>query len=153
MSINSCSVFDTFEDFFNDVNASFSHLYGDPRSSYRESFPPTNQSIDTDTRSLYLEMALAGYSEDELSLEITNDTLTIRGTLKKSDEPEDPEKGKRVIHQKIKKMNFVRKYSLPTGIYETSEAKASFKDGLLTIVIPKKKVQNEAHLIAINSRD
>ena len=146
MSINSYGVLDTFEDFFNDVASSFSRLYGDPDLSYKEPFPPTNQSIDKETRTLYLEMGLAGYSEDELSLEISNDTLTIKGT------PKPLKEDKRVIHQRIKKMDFTRKYSLPSGVYDTSKAKATFENGLLSITIPAKK-KSEALKIAINSKD
>ena len=49
-------------------------------------------------------------------------------------------------------MNFTRKYSLPAGVYDTSRAKASFENGLLSIVIPAKK-KPEALKIAINSKD
>ena len=146
MSINSYGVLDTFEDFFNEVASSFAYLYGDPSSSYKEPFPPTNQSIDKETRTLYLEMGLAGYSEEELSLEISNDTLTIKGN------PKTEKDDKRIIHQRIKKMTFTRKYSLPAGVYDTSQAKATFENGLLSIVIPAKK-KSEALKIAINSKD
>ena len=146
MSINSYGVLDTFEDFFNEVASSFANLYGDPSSSYKEPFPPTNQSIDKETRTLYLEMGLAGYSEDELSLEISNDTLTIKGN------PKANKDDMRIIHQRIKKMSFTRKYSLPAGVYDTSRARATFENGLLSIVIPARE-KPETLKIMINSKD
>lgn len=130
----------TFDEFFDEISSSFSNLYADNRFSYTEVFPPTNQLIDKD-KNLILQFALAGYSQDELSIDLLHDIIDIKGTPK-----EESSDGLKVVHQRIKKMTFERKYALPAGRYDLSKASAKFENGLLTIIIPASEAAKPTKL-------
>lgn len=70
--------------------------------------------------------ALPGLDKEALHLSATEDTLSIRG-VKKTEED-----GKEAVH------SFYRSISLPATI-RPDDVKASFKDGSLTVTLPKAK--------------
>ena len=78
---------------------------------------------------------LPGMVEKDIEIDILGDTLTIKGEKKKEAE----EKGDRHYHR-LERVHgsFHRSITLP-GEIESDKAKASFKDGVLEIELPKKE--------------
>jgi HSP20 family protein len=72
-----------------------------------------------------------GLSRDDLTVEITDDDLTIRGE-RRHDQSEEREG---VFHSERAYGSFYRMISLPEGAIAES-AQANFKDGVLEVVIP-----------------
>ena len=83
---------------------------------------------------IVLRAAVPGFSKDELEVAATNNTVTIRGSSKKEDE-EKREDGEYYRHE-IRTESFMRTIPLPSTV-DDSKAKASFKQGLLELVLPK----------------
>lgn len=75
---------------------------------------------------------LAGIGKDEIDVELTQDTLTVRGEKKKEEEvkEEDYYRSERAYG------SFSRTVALPSEI-QPDKAKASFKDGVLEVRAPK----------------
>jgi len=69
---------------------------------------------------------------------ITNQTITIRTSTK--EEKKEEEKGK-YFRREITRGEFQRTLSLPDNV-DGDNAKASFKDGILKVNIPKQKKVN-----------
>ena len=69
-------------------------------------------------------MAVAGYGENDLSIEVHNQTLIISGKLTKRDE------GLEYLHRGISEQDFSRKFQLAEYV---KVADAHLEDGLLTI--------------------
>lgn len=91
-------------------------------------FPPYN--IERLGENAYrISMAVAGFSETDLSLEVKEGTLSIRG-LKKGDE-----KARHYIHQGIAARNFERRFRLAEYV-EVSNA--SLENGLLHINLKRE---------------
>ena len=85
-------------------------------------YPPYNiKKIDKEN--YQLEMALAGFSKDEIDVEVKENTLTISG--KSSDKEEDS-----FVHQGIARRAFKRRWTLAEHL-EVDEAK--LKDGILIV--------------------
>ena len=84
---------------------------------------------------LFIEIALAGFSKDMIEVEIVDDFgIVITGNYVPDDNPEDY-----TWHQQhISSRNFVRKISLD-DVYQTDAVDVQFNDGLLTIAIEKKE--------------
>ncbi len=79
-------------------------------------------------------LELAGISEDEIDISISGDTLTVRGERKM-----DREVQKESYHRIERAYgNFARHFNVPPGM-ETGKVSASFKNGVLTISIPRKQ--------------
>ncbi|MGD1934516.1 MAG: Hsp20 family protein [Candidatus Phaeomarinobacter sp.] len=87
------------------------------------SYPPYNvERVDeNDTR---VTMAVAGFSEDELEIEVKDQTLTISG--KKSEESED----RTYLHRGIAARNFERRFQLADHVQVTG---AKLENGLLHV--------------------
>ena len=98
-------------------------------------FPPYNIRKTDDFKHV-IEIALAGFSKDEIEVILTDGILEIKSSdLPTTDKPKDD-----VIHQGIAKRSFTRKFTLADDI-EIKDAK--LKNGLLEIeleqIVPEHK--------------
>jgi HSP20 family protein len=84
--------------------------------------------------SLIIEVDLPGVSKDSVSVNIENRTLTIKGERKRETETEN--EGGKVQRTERVFGTFVRAFSLPETA-NTSKVDASYKDGVLTLTIPR----------------
>ena len=103
---------------------------------YSSNYPPYNikRVNDTDYR---IEVALAGYSKDDIEVELKDSALTVRN---KSKEKTVDEKGNGIIHKGISTRQFERAFTISEDIKVKD---AELKNGLLTIdlerIIPDEK--------------
>ncbi len=81
-----------------------------------------------------VQAALAGINKEDMEVTINNQSITIRATTKKEKE-EKKEEGK-YFRQEIMRGEFQRTLSLPDNV-DNEKATAAFKDGMLTVSIPK----------------
>ena len=98
-------------------------------------FPPYNIRKTDDFKHV-IEIALAGFSKDEIEVILTDGILEIKSSdLPTTDKPKDD-----VIHQGIAKRSFTRKFTLADDI-EVKDAK--LENGLLVIdleqIVPEHK--------------
>ena len=77
--------------------------------------------------------ALPGVKKEDLDVTINNQTITIRTSTR--EEKKEEEQGK-YFRREITRGEFQRTLSLPDNV-DDANAKASFKDGILTVNIPK----------------
>lgn len=73
-----------------------------------------------------------GVTKDDLQVSLTDQTVTIRGETHKETKEEDGD----YFRREITTGSFQRTVSLP-GEIRADQAKASFRDGVLELVIPK----------------
>jgi HSP20 family protein len=94
-----------------------------------------------------MELAVPGMKKSDFKIELDNDTLII--SAEKKNEQEENEKG--YTRKEFNYSSFRRSFSLPNTV-ESDKIDASYKDGLLTITIPKKEEakQKPARLIKIS---
>ena len=120
------NVFDHFERMFDD------DVFRAPMAN----FPPYN-IVKTGDFTYDVELALAGYSKDDITVDYADNILTVK-SVKKSDEESKDEDG--VLHRGIAKRYFSKAFT----IAEDVEVKgAELKDGLLKVsmerIIPEAK--------------
>jgi HSP20 family protein len=77
---------------------------------------------------------LPGLTEKDVHVSITGDLLTIQGERRGDGEVEE------VSHYRRERWfgKFVRTFSLPV-LVETSQIKATYRDGVLTVKLPKSE--------------
>ena len=119
------NMFDHFESMFD----------GDVFSVPQVNFPPYN-IVKTGDFTYDVELALAGYSKDDITVDYADNVLTVK-SIKKSDESKD-EDG--ILHRGIAKRYFSKAFTIADDV----EVKgAELKDGLLKIsmerIIPEGK--------------
>ena len=113
---------------------------------YNSNYPPYNihKLSETDYK---IEIALAGYSKDDIELELKENTLTVRNKAKEKVINENGN-GNGVIHKGISTRQFERSFTISEDIKVKN---AELKNGLLNIdlerIIPEEK---KSRLIDIN---
>jgi HSP20 family protein len=81
---------------------------------------------------LVVSAAVPGVKPEEVEISITGDTLTIKGETKTETKVEKAN----YLRQERRYGAFARTVTLPTPI-QADKAEAKFKDGVLTVIIPK----------------
>ena len=105
---------------------------------YNSNYPPYNihKLSETDYK---IEIALAGYSKDDIELELKENTLTVRNKAKEKVINENGN-GNGVIHKGISTRQFERSFTISEDIKVKN---AELKNGLLNIdlerIIPEEK--------------
>ena len=116
----------------------------EPTERYSSNYPPYNihKLNENDYK---IEIALAGYSRDDIELELKESTLTVRNKAK---EKVVNKEGNGVIHKGISTRQFERSFTISEDIKVKN---AELKNGLLNIdlerIIPEDK---KSRLIEIN---
>lgn len=95
--------------------------------------------VTEDAKVFTVTAELPGMSEKEIDLSISGDTLTIRG--EKKEEKED--KNRNYYYSERSFGSFMRSIPLPRQV-DTEKVAASYKKGILTIILPKTTAAIEA---------
>ncbi|OGN32162.1 MAG: hypothetical protein A2749_02375 [Parcubacteria group bacterium RIFCSPHIGHO2_01_FULL_45_26] len=83
---------------------------------------------------IIVQSAVAGVKGEDIDLDIAKDSVTIKGLRQRPEGLEQNES----LHQELHWGKFSRSVILPADI-DIEQAKASIKNGLLTIRLPKLK--------------
>lgn len=107
---------------------------------------PAIDVYDQDDR-VVIETALPGVEKKNVKLTVENNMLTISGSSERKTEVDE----KNYYHKEIRSGSFLRQVSLPVGTV-ADQAKAEFKDGMLTITFPKKELpKSQSITIDVNN--
>ena len=119
-----------FERFFSDVERL---LKEDPHQSKAVNFPPHN-IIKLDDNRYVVELAIAGFTKDEIEISVEEGNLMVKG------EKKDKDTNINYVHRGIGTRSFTKTFT----VADTIEVRgAEFKDGILRIglenIIPDHK--------------
>lgn len=97
-------------------------------------YPPHNV-IKTDENHYAIEIAVAGFTKGEISIEVEQDTLTIKGESATTEWPPEA-----YLHRGLSSRNFIRSWQLAEHMAVRG---AEIENGILTVnleyVIPEEK--------------
>ena len=132
-----------FDDFFTDFPAVAGRGEDAPVSA---SFSPRVDVSETD-KEVKVSAELPGMDEKDITVEMDNAAITVRGEKKEEKE----EKGKNWFTREQSYGSFRRVIPLPMSV-DAGKAKAKFKKGVLTVTVPKRQEeQSRRKAIAIES--
>ena len=131
---------DPFRDFQRQMNHLFEDFFGGFPLAERETgpgwapaaFAPRVDVAETETE-VKVSAELPGMDEKDITVELQDDVLILRGEKK----TEQEEKGKNWFRREQSWGSFCRSVELPAGV-EAGKAKAQFKKGVLTFTAPKR---------------
>ncbi|MFA5353313.1 MAG: Hsp20/alpha crystallin family protein [Thermodesulfovibrionales bacterium] len=83
---------------------------------------------------IVLKAELPGVDKNDIDLTITKDSITLKGEVKREEEVKEED----YYASERSYGSFVRSIALPVEV-DSEQAKASFKNGILEIVLPKKE--------------
>jgi molecular chaperone IbpA len=122
------NIFDHFERMFD----------GDVMNIPQVNYPPYN-IVKTGENTYDIELALAGFSKNDIDVEYSDNVLTVK-SIKKAENVQEGERNNGMLHQGISKRLFSKSFTVSDDV----EVKgAELKDGLLKIslerIIPESK--------------
>jgi HSP20 family protein len=133
-----------FDDVFNRFDSGMPSVFRRLPGWSSGSWP--SLEVNASDNEIRVSAELPGMDEKDIELLVDQDVLTIRG--EKKSETED--KGRHFSERYYGR--FERSIALPFEV-EEDKAEASFKNGVLTVTLPKSaKAQDTAKRIAINGR-
>ena len=103
-----------------------------------------NIEVNKTDREVRVTAEVPGMSEKDVELFVEDGVLTLRG--EKKNETEDKERG----YSERFYGRFERRIALPAGVAEDN-AKADFRDGVLTVTLPKSPDAERGRRIPINA--
>ena len=104
----------------------------------RMNFNLMKTDIREDDKSYLLEVDLPGYSKDDIKIDITDGYLTINAKVEK----EDNDENKNYVRRERFTGEVSRSFYVGDDIKE-EEVKASFKNGILTLEVPKLSLEDK----------
>jgi molecular chaperone IbpB/HSP20 family protein len=109
-------------------------------------YPPMNVYLTGD-KSLVIEMAMAGFQQEDLNLEFVGDSLLFSAKPQPAAEVE----GLRYLKRRLKiKPVEQQKYFVPADKFDQSQVSAVFKNGLLRITIPSRTTVTPKEGVKVN---
>lgn len=125
---------DNFFSPFESIDRAFDDLLSFPTSASSLIKSPAVDMKETE-KDIIVSVDLPGVDKKDIKLDLTEDSIAISCERSESKE----ENGKGGYHIKEQRYGkFYRSFSLPAPI-KTKDSKASYKNGVLTITLPKQK--------------
>lgn len=146
--------YDPFLGFQRDMNRLFDDFFAGsglvPRGGGADlaevAFSPRVDVSETD-KEVKISAELPGIDEKDITVEMDDAAVTIRGEKKQDKE----EKGKNWYRREQSYGSFHRMIPLPASV-KSAKAEAKFKKGILTVTVPKEEVEKEKRkTVAIHS--
>ena len=140
MTSKDLSIFNSLRPFsigFDDMFDQFENMLGNGGLSMQSNYPPYNiRRTGQDKYSI--EVALAGFSKNDVEVEFEDKLLTVR--TKQVDKSDNKNDDGEIIHKGISQRHFARSFTIADDVKVNG---AQLKDGLLTIacerIIPEHK--------------
>ena len=140
MTSKDLSIFNSLRPFsigFDDMFDQFENMLGNGGLSMQSNYPPYNiRRTGQDKYSI--EVALAGFSKNDVEVEFEDNLLTVR--TKQVDKSDNKNDDGEIIHKGISQRHFARSFTIAEDVKVNG---AQLKDGLLTIacerIIPEHK--------------
>ena len=132
---NLCDVMDPFGT-MNAWDRMWDSFWG---SDEKSSLPAMRTDVYEDDKSYRLEAELPGFNKEDIHIEVKDDVLTITATHDENKDEKD-ENGK-CVRKERRTSSYQRSFSVE-GL-EPEDILAQYKNGVLSVTLPKKEVGHE----------
>ncbi|MGM0648249.1 MAG: Hsp20/alpha crystallin family protein [Bacteroidota bacterium] len=104
-------------------------------ASKNSNLPAVNVKEDEDA--FNIEVAAPGLQKKDFKVNLENDRLTI--SSEKKEENKDKDRDDNFTRREFSYQSFQRSFQLPENLVDADKIKASYKDGILNVHIPKRE--------------
>jgi HSP20 family protein len=117
-----------------EMNKLFDDFFGRPlaRTEWTEGVWTPSVDVSEDKDNVIIKAEMPGMKKEDVKISVQNNVLILKG--EKKQEKEEKEKNYHRIERSYG--SFCRSFQLPTAV-KTDKIKASYKDGVLNISLPK----------------
>ena len=127
---------DPFE-MLTDLQSDLNHVFNRSLTNrhWAKAFDP-NIEVKENADHFALHADLPGLKREDFTISVEGNSLTVKGERKQEKESNEPKKG--YYYSERTYGSFSRSFEFPTEI-QADKAKASYRDGVLEIVLPKSE--------------
>lgn len=118
-----------FDDFFT------RDLFEFPKTSMNASLPAVN--IRENDENYEVQVAAPGLTKDNFNIELNNNVLTISSKQEVKNEEKDEDGN--YTRREFSYTSFQRSFTLPQDVVDVEKINAKYKDGILSLSLPKKE--------------
>lgn len=129
--MGSVTRYNPFEDFFQDFGKGF---FVRPIGLPAETDLTMKIDVREDEKTFTVKADIPGVKKEDIQIEIDDDQVLLRAEAKQEKEEK---KGEKVVYSERTYGMVSRSFTLPCAV-ETTDAKAEYKDGVLTLTLRKK---------------
>lgn len=119
-----------FDDFFTNQLSKFEH-------NVKDVVPSVN--IKENDKEVIIDVAAPGLAKKDFEIKVEDNTLVISAHK----EVEKVEEGTNFVKKEFGFENFQRSFTVPEKVFDTEHIKASYKNGVLELVIPKREEEQK----------
>lgn len=139
------TLFDLHKATARDIKSIFDHAEELLRSTQKQmevKWPPFDV-IKTDENKYVIRLAVAGFGEQDIEIDVSGDVLTVKADAKKTETDEE------VIYKGIANRGFVRAWTLNDKVEVKN---ATLVNGMLSVYLEKMKEINDSFKVPINGK-
>ncbi|MFN8134083.1 MAG: Hsp20/alpha crystallin family protein [Bacteroidales bacterium] len=119
--------------------ALFNEVFERSASNAEVTYKPA-ANVREDEKNYMLELALPGFSKEEITIKFEEEVLTITAGRQPKEDEKDP---KYTWNEFGYKSRYERSFQLPETV-NADQISAAFENGILLVTLPKKEVQAPA---------
>jgi HSP20 family protein len=93
-------------------------------------------NVKESDNSYQVEVAVPGMEKKDFKVEVKNNSLLI--SAQKENKQEEKDENGRYVRKEFGYQSFTRSFKLPEQTVDNENISASYKDGILSILVPKK---------------
>jgi HSP20 family protein len=123
--------YDPFEDLLKDFGKGF---WLKPMRFPAETELTMKIDVNEDDKGFTVKADIPGVKKEDIQVEVDEDRVSVRAEAKKEKEEK---KGEKVVYSERSYGMVSRSFSLPAAV-DAKGARAEYKDGVLSLVLPKK---------------
>jgi HSP20 family protein len=123
--------YDPFEDLFKDFGKGF---WVKPFAMPAETELTMKIDVTEDDKGFTVKADIPGVKKEDIQVDVDEDRISLRADAKREKEEK---KGEKVVYSERSYGMVSRSFSLPAAV-DAKGAKAEYKDGVLSLVLPKK---------------
>lgn len=127
------NLFPSVPSFFDDFFVKDLMGWSNNTDTYGKTLPAVN--IREDEENFEVEVAAPGLNKNDFKVEVEHDILTISAEK----EVKDDEKSQNYSRREFHYSSFRRTFSLPENAVDVDKVKASYDNGVLHILLPKRE--------------
>lgn len=139
------TLFDLHKATTRDIKSIFDHAEELLRATQKQmeiKWPPYD-IVKTDENKYVIRLAVAGFGEQDIEIDVSGDVLTVKADAKKSETDEE------VIYKGIANRGFVRAWTLNDKVEVKN---ATLVNGMLSVYLEKMKEINDSFKVPINGK-
>ena len=139
------TLFDLHKATTRDIKSIFDHAEELLRATQKQmevKWPPYD-IVKTDENKYVIRLAVAGFGEQDIEIDVSGDVLTVKADAKKTETDEE------VIYKGIANRGFVRAWTLNDKVEVKN---ATLVNGMLSVYLEKMKEINDSFKVPINGK-